>query len=139
MLFSVPDFIFDCLTTVKLQEGYQMEALELFQNIDGLILEAGAESCCQPFCGTNPLARVDGITDPTYVAVRGVEIGKATEYHMMKKIGTFTCTRASVIHKCTSELTVYPAARIIRDLLDLKLIFWHRFSSLKNTIYDNMG
>ena len=123
MLFPVPDFILDYLTTVKLQEGYQVEALELFQDIDGLVLEAGAEPCCQLFCGTNPLARVDGIADPIYVAVRGTEIGKITEYHIMKKTGAFTCAKASVIHKCTDKLAVYPAARIVHDLLDLKLIF----------------
>ena len=69
MLFPVPDFIFDYFAAVKLQEGYQVKTLELFQDIDGLILESCMKPCSQLLCGTDPFAWVDGIADSVYMAV----------------------------------------------------------------------
>ena len=75
---------------------------------------------------TDPLARVHGIGEPIDPAVRGSKIGIGAKYGIIKKTGaSVVASDAPVGDKRLDKLSMYPAAGIVYDLLDFKLILRH--------------
>ena len=75
---------------------------------------------------TDPLARVHCIGESIDSAIRGSEVGVGAKHGIIKKTGASVVgSDAPVGDKGLDKLSMYPAARIVYDLLNVKLILRH--------------
>ena len=75
---------------------------------------------------TDPLAGIDRICDAIDPAIRGTEVGVGAEHGIIKKTGaSIVGSDAPVGNKGLDKFSMNPAAGIVYDLLNFKLIIWH--------------
>ena len=97
--------------------------LEPFQDGERLILKAHSEPLLKFLDPADPFAGADSVGDPIQAAIGNTEVGIAGQDGKIKKTGASACANAPVRNQVLDELPVDPAAWVVYNLLDFKLIF----------------
>lgn len=102
-----------------------MELLQRSEDGHGLMLKTNAEPVQQVCDPADPFARPDGIGYPVDAEVGGSEICITAEHGIMKQVRGAVETQLAVGEKGVNKFPIDSASRVVQDLLDFQLVFFH--------------